>query len=202
MDRLSPPHQTQQNGPTGTTTAPTPTETALALPGGGGDLSTPAHAKSSAGKMAAGPKLTRRERAKRLLTGLAIKHNPALNQRSGGTSTSSRSALNYSLSTPRGGGLGVGGVGDGSGAGAGDEGNSPATSPAGGGVRATVSPLVTATDSATVRPGMMLASVAAREGQGVSAEAVDTLGMGVKEAIETLIRFVDGWGAEVNGVEG
>lgn len=51
------------------------------------------------------------------------------------------------------------------------------------------SPLVDATDSATVRPGMVLAAVAARGGQGVSQEAVDTLGMGVKEAIETLVRY-------------
>lgn len=50
------------------------------------------------------------------------------------------------------------------------------------------SPLVTATDAATVRPGMVLAAVAARGGQGVSEEAVDTWGMGVKEAIETLVR--------------
>ncbi|CAM9205510.1 unnamed protein product, partial [Ectocarpus sp. 13 AM-2016] len=36
---------------------------------------------------------------------------------------------------------------------------------------------------------MVLAAVAARGGQGVSEEAVDTLGMGVKEAIETLVRY-------------
>lgn len=57
-----------------------------------------------------------------------------------------------------------------------------------GGAPAVVSPLLTATDAATVRPGMVLTSVAARGDQGVSEEAVDTLGMGVKEAIETLVR--------------
>lgn len=51
-----------------------------------------------------------------------------------------------------------------------------------------MSPLIGATDSATVRPGMLLASVAARSGQGVSQDPVDTLGMGVKEAIDALVR--------------
>lgn len=117
------------------------------------------------------PKVSRKDRAKRLLLGLATKHH-------------------FHSSVSRGGGSSTPGEID-----------AAATSPSSkrfpsgskalpGGEQATPSPLITATDAATVRPGMVLASVAARGGQGVSEEAVDTLGMGVKEAVETLVRWV------------
>ncbi|CAM9421563.1 unnamed protein product, partial [Discosporangium mesarthrocarpum] len=51
------------------------------------------------------------------------------------------------------------------------------------------SPLLTATDPTTVRPGMMLASVAPCGGQGVSEAAVHTLGMGVAEVAGVLLRL-------------
>lgn len=117
------------------------------------------------------PKVTRKDRAKRLLLGLATKHHfhSSTVSRGGGSSTPAEIDAAASPSSER--------------------------SPSGGskasparGEQVAPSPLVTATDAATVRPGMVLASVAARGGQGVSEEAVDTLGMGVKEAVETLVR--------------
>lgn len=104
-------------------------------------------------------KVTRKDRAKRLLLSLATKHHFHSTTGTGEIAAAERSS-EQSL-----------------------ERRSP------GGVADPVpSPLVTATDAATVRPGMVLASVSARGGQGVSEEAVDTWGMGVKEAIETLVR--------------
>lgn len=116
---------------------------------------------------------TRKDRAKRLLLSLTTKHafqNATGTGTGTGAGTGTTAAISSSSPEP-----------------------SPRSkaSPAGGDVGDTQmppSPLVTATDAATVRPGMVLASVAALGGQGVSEEAVDTLGMGVKEAIETLIR--------------
>ena len=107
---------------------------------------------------AAKPKQSRTDRAKRLLLSLATKHHP-------------QQQSPRQLPENVGGSSGV------------DGGTSfPA------GAAATVSPLLTATDAATVRPGMVLAAVSACTGQGVSVEAVDTLGMGVKEAIKTLVK--------------
>lgn len=146
----------QQNVPDTATTF-TPAETAVAH---GGALP-PNHATS---RTSVGPKVSRKDRAKRLLLSLATKHHPDQGQRN-------------SPSTPKEALSGGGGFSSGS---------TAAVSPVTG--QAVVSPLVSATDSATVRPGMVLASVVARAGQGVSQEAVDTLGMGVKEAIETLVR--------------
>lgn len=119
--------------------------------------------------------MTRKDRAKRLLLSLAMKHNPQ-NQ-------SQNQSRHNALINVRGGGGEAGGGGVSGGA------SVPATASSTGGGQVVVSPLVTATDSATVRPGMVLATVSARSGQGVSQEAVDTLGMGVKEAIETLVRW-------------
>ncbi|CAM9811102.1 unnamed protein product, partial [Ectocarpus sp. 8 AP-2014] len=121
------------------------------------------------------PKVTRKDRAKRLLLNLATKHHFHTNA----TATSNTSPVEISSSAAAA-----------AAAAAGRSPGSKASSPGGGGGHeALPSPLVTATDAATVRPGMVLAAVAARGGQGVSEEAVDTLGMGVKEAIETLVRY-------------
>lgn len=111
-------------------------------------------------------KVNRKDRAKRLLLSLATKHHFQSTAAAGGGTGENTSAGERSLERP-------------------SERRSP-----GGGADVVPSPLVTATDAATVRPGMVLASVAARGGQGVSEEAVDTWGMGVKEAIETLVRCV------------
>ncbi len=110
---------------------------------------------------------TRKDRAKRLLLSLATKH--AFQNAATGTGAGPTAAISSSAEPSPGSKLSPAG-GD------------------GGDAQVPPSPLVTATDAATVRPGMVLASVAALGGQGVSEEAVDTLGMGVKEAIETLIR--------------
>lgn len=111
------------------------------------------------------PKLSKKDRAKRLLLGLATKHSAYTNV--GGATDSGVSALERSHSKT-------------------------SASPSASGTEGTgdtviKSPLVSATDAATVRPGMVLAAVAARGGQGVSEEAVDTLGMGVRKAIKTLV---------------
>lgn len=140
----------QQSGPASTLTP----ERDAAFPEGFSASPTPRKAK---------PKLNRKDRAKRLLLGLASRHLDAHD----GSDTPA--ALTW------GGGRGTGGDGS-------------VVSPGGSSVRQ-VSPLLTASDSATVRPGMVLTSVAARGGQGVSEEAVDTLGMGIKEAIEALVRY-------------
>lgn len=117
-------------------------------------------------KAKAKAKVTRKDRAKRLLLSLATKHHF---QNAAGAAGGGTGEITAERSSER---------------------SSERRSPGGAtGVEVVLSPLVTATDAATVRPGMVLASVAARGGQGVSEEAVDTWGMGVKEAIETLVRY-------------
>ena len=141
------------------------------------EASTSQAAGGVGGVATAKPKQSRKDRAKRLLLSLATKHHNYQNhqqqQQSPRQLADNGSAVatndRGSNSPPPVGGVGVG---------------------AGAGAAGAVSPLLTATDAATVRPGMVLASVAARTGQGVSEEAVDTLGMGVKEAIDTLVRWV------------
>lgn len=106
-------------------------------------------------------KPSRKDRAKRALINLATKHHFHQDH-------AARNALPAAITEKSWKAVGGGGVK--------------------GGDAAAVSPLVTATDAATVRPGMLLKSVVAHGGQGVSEEPVDTFGMGVKEAIETLVR--------------
>lgn len=176
-------YQQQQTGPAPSTPTPSDKETAISE---GFATSEQGTVKTSAGGVAtatataagvtaaAAPKLSRKDRAKRLLLSLATRHSQFHPPNSSGSSSGASSGGSRAPAEITSGAAGFAGA--------------TVEAGPGGGTSWAVSPLVRATDGATVRAGMVLASVAARGGQGVSEEAVDTLGIGVKEAIDTLVR--------------